>query len=180
MNRRVERSVFAHGAAVRAVAAASWRRRLRAVATWIVCWAVLWSMAPAAWAGDAATVRVSATVLGVCKIASVDDIRFGELDPSRPVDVEARGAVRLLCTRGVDYRLVVDAGQSRDATTGLRRMRGGGAFLPYTLTAEDFSGVGAGFRTPIELPLTATVHGDDYRDLPAAHYDDVIRVVLEP
>lgn len=131
-------------------------------------------------AGDAATLRVSATVLGVCKIASVDDIRFGDLDPSRPVDVEAGGAVRLLCTRGVDYRLTIDNGEGYDAAAGRRRMRGGGAFLPYALSADAFSGIGTGFRTPIELPLVATIRGDDYRDLPAEDYGDVVRVVLEP
>lgn len=131
-------------------------------------------------AGDAAIVRVSATVLGVCKIASVEDIRFGDLDPSHPVDVEARGAIRLLCTRGVDYRLSVDAGQSYDAQSGQRRMRSPHAFLPYALGGDAFSGVGTGFRTPIELPLAATIRGDDYRDLPAETYGDVIRVVLEP
>lgn len=141
----------------------------------LACFAI-----PAAQAGDAATLRVSATVLGVCKIASVDDIGFGDLDPSHPVDVEARGAIRLLCTHGVDYRLTVDNGQGYDATTGQRRMHGAGAYLPYALDVEGFSGVGAGFRVPIELPLTATIRGDDYRDLPAETYGDVIRVVLEP
>lgn len=136
--------------------------------------------APRAQAGDVATVRVSATVLGVCKIVSVDDIRFGDLDPSRPVDVEARGAVRLQCTRGVDYRLSIDPGQGFDAAAGRRRMRAGEAYLPYTLAAEAFSGIGTGFRIPIELPLAATLRGDDYRDLPADTYTDTIRVLLEP
>lgn len=132
-------------------------------------------------AGDAATVRVTANVLGVCKVVGVDDIHFGDLDPSQPINSQAQGAVRFMCTRGVDYRLSIDQGQHPDAATALRRMRGGGDhYLPYALSGDGFSGTGTGFRTPIELPLSATIRGEDYRDLPASGYEDVIRVVLEP
>lgn len=139
------------------------------------------ALATPAHAGDAATVRVTANVLGVCKVVSVENIAFGDLDPSRPIDAQARGMVRFMCTRGVDYRLAVDQGRHYDAANGQRRMRGGdGALLPYALPQDGFSGIGTGFRTPIELPLTATIRADDYRDLPASAYEDVIRVVLEP
>jgi spore coat protein U-like protein len=80
----------------------------------------------------------------------------------------------------VDYRLSIDPGQGFDAAAGRRRMRAGEAYLPYTLAAEAFSGIGTGFRIPIELPLAATLRGDDYRDLPADTYTDTIRVLLEP
>jgi spore coat protein U-like protein len=152
--------------------------RIASIAAVVLAYAL--AIAPAR-AGDAATVRVTANVLGVCKVVSVEDIGFGDLDPSRPVDAQARGVVRFMCTRGVDYRLAVDQGRHYDAALGQRRMRGAdGALLPYALAQDGFSGIGTGFRTPIELPLAATIRGDDYRDLPASAYEDVIRVVLEP
>jgi spore coat protein U-like protein len=145
----------------------------------LACWLVV--LASPVYAGDAATVRVTANVLGVCKVVGVDDIRFGDLDPSQPINSQAQGAVRFMCTRGVDYRLSIDQGQYYDAGAALRRMRGAGNhYLPYALAGDGFSGTGTGFRAPIELPLSATIRGEDYRDLPASGYEDVIRVVLEP
>jgi spore coat protein U-like protein len=153
-------------------------RRL-AAATSLFC--LLLALAAPAMAGDAATVRVTATVLGICKVVGVDDISFGDLDPSQPINSQAQGAVRFMCTRGVDYRLSIDQGMHHDPGTALRRMRGAGDhFLPYALAGDGFSGTGTGFRTPIELPLMATIRGEDYQDLPASGYEDVIRVVLEP
>lgn len=151
------------------------------VLSWVVVLFACWLAIAPALAGDAATVRVTANVLGVCKVISIEDIGFGDLDPSRAVDAEARGSVRFMCTRGVDYRLVIDQGRHYDTALGQRRMRAGdGSLLPYALEATGFSGVGTGFRVPIELPLSASIRGDDYRDLPAASYEDVIRVILEP
>lgn len=142
---------------------------------------LLLSLASMAIAGDAATVRVTASVLGVCKVAAVEDIAFGDLDPLQPINSQAQGSVRFMCTRGVDYRLSIDQGQNYEAGGGRRRMRGAGDhYLPYALAGDGFSGTGTGFRTPIELPLSATIRGEDYQDLPASRYQDVIRVVLEP
>lgn len=152
----------------------------RVVSLVAVLFACCLAIAPAH-AGDAATVRVTANVLGVCKVLSIEDIGFGDIDPSRSVDAEARGSVRFMCTRGVDYNIVIDQGRHYDAALGQRRMRAeDGSLLPYALEATDFSGVGTGFRAPIELPLAASIRGEDYRDLPAASYEDVIRVILEP
>jgi spore coat protein U-like protein len=143
-------------------------------------WGLMTLVSPA-YAGDAATVRVTANVLSVCKVVGVDDIRFGDLDPSQPINSQAQGAVRFMCTRGVNYRLSIDHGQHYDAGIAQRRMRGvGDHYLPYGLAGDGFSGTGTGFRTPIELPLSAMIRGEDYRDLPASGYEDVIRVVLEP
>jgi len=143
--------------------------------------ALLLACTNGAFAGDAVDVRVSASVLAVCKIQSVRDIQFGTLDPSQATNTFAEGAVAFMCTRGVDYRLVVDKGQNYDAGAALRRMKSGdGSFLPYQLGAESFSGTGTGFRSAINIPLSASIRGSDYIDLPAVAFSDVIRLVLEP
>jgi spore coat protein U-like protein len=132
-------------------------------------------------AGDAVDVRVTASVLAICKIQSVKDIQFGTLDPSQAVNASAEGAVAFMCTKGVDYRLIVDKGQNYDTAAARRRMKStDGSFLPYALAAESFSGTGAGFRTPINVPLSASIRGSDYIDLPAVAFTDVVRLVLEP
>lgn len=133
-------------------------------------------------AGDVANVRVSASVLGVCKVIEVQEVQFGALDPSQPIDSDARGSVSFMCTRGVEYRLVADHGENFDASSGLRRMKAAGSqdFLPYALAREQFDGIGTGFRTPVVMPIDAHVNAEDYRDLPASSYSDVIRLVIEP
>ena len=137
--------------------------------------------AQTATSGDAMDVRVTASVLGVCKIQSVRDIQFGALDPSQGVNTSAEGAVSFMCTKGVDYRLIVDKGQNYDAGAARRRMKAAdGSFLPYALGADSFSGTGTGFRAPINVPISASIRGSDYVDLPAVAFSDVIRIVLEP
>lgn len=146
--------------------------------------AVLLAMAACdgAMAADVASVRVSASVLGVCKVQQVNEIQFGALDPSQPVDSVATGSVSFMCTRGVEYRLVADHGENFDVAGGVRRMKsnGSGEYLPYALAREEFNGIGEGFRAAVTVALEARVNGSDYRDLPADAYSDVIRLVLEP
>jgi len=89
--------------------------------------------------------------------------------------------VGFMCTKGVDYRMIVDKGQNYDGGSARRRMKAAdGSFLPYALAAESFSGTGTGFRTPITIPISASIRGSDYVDLPAVAFTDVIRLVLEP
>lgn len=142
---------------------------------------LLFGLTNSANAGDAIDVRVSASVLGVCKIHSVRDIQFGSLDPSQATNTFSEGAIAFMCTRGVDYRLVVGNGENYDSSSSRRRMKAAdGSYLPYSLNTESFSGTGTGFRAPINLPLVASIQGNDYADLPALAYSDVIRLVLEP
>jgi hypothetical protein len=60
-------------------------------------------------------------------------------------------------------------------------MKGGDTdFLPYALEKDTFAGKGSGFSTPLNITLTANVAGNDYKDLPAANYADLLRVTLTP
>lgn len=129
---------------------------------------------------DSADVKVTAEVLRNCKITETQDINFGSLDPANAVDVDAKGAVSLKCTKDVDYSLSADMGQNE--ADGARRMKAGAtdAFLGYALKQDSFAGIGAGFSAPINVGLAATVAGNDYRDLPADSYADTLRFTVMP
>ncbi len=143
--------------------------------------ALIASATSMAFAADQADVRVTASVLNNCKIVSTKDINFGALDPAAAADRSANGAVSFVCTKNVDYALTTDQGANFDGASQRRQMKGGEAdFLPYALANDTFTGKGAGFSTPLNITLTANVAGNDYKDLPAADYADVLRVTLKP
>ena len=142
--------------------------------------ATTWFSPSTVQAGETVDVRVTASVLAVCKVLAAGDIEFGALDPSQATNSTASAQVSFACTRGVDYRLTADRGQNA-AATGQRRMKGrGDAYLPYALETESFSGVGRGFRDPVTVSLRASISGADYFDLPADSYADVLRLTLDP
>ena len=131
--------------------------------------------------GEAVDVRVTATVIGNCKILSTQDISFGTLDPGQAVDTKSEGMLSFACTRGIDYKFTVDNGSHYDDEASRRRMKGiSSDYLPYSLDNTSISGLGQGFSNPISFNLQASVKGSDYRDLPASSYNDTIRVLLEP
>lgn len=138
------------------------------------------SLSGASMAADQADVKVLAAVINNCKIIQTQDINFGQLDPAAATDASAQGAVILACTKKVNYSLTADQGQNANGST--RRMRGGanGDFLAYQLAADSFSGVGAGFGSPITVGLSASVAGSDYRDLSADSYADTLRFTVMP
>lgn len=143
--------------------------------------AALSAMPVSAPAGETVELRVTATVIGNCKILSVQDISFGSLDPGQALNTRAEGSLTFACTRGVDYRLTADRGENFDAAGNRRRMRASsGALLPYALESESVSGIGQGFSSPTSFVLAAAISGADYRDLPVDDYADTLRLTLEP
>jgi len=143
--------------------------------------AALAAATTSAFAADQADVRVTASVLNNCKIISTKDINFGALDPAAATDRSANGAVSFVCTKNVDYALSADQGANFDGASKRRQMKGGDKdFLPYALEKDTFAGKGSGFSTPLNITLTANVAGNDYKDLPAANYADLLRVTLTP
>lgn len=129
---------------------------------------------------DQADVKVSASVLGNCRIVETNDINFGALDPAQATDQTASGSIVFACTSQADYTMTADKGQHFDQATGKRQMNQGTQNLPYALVKDSFTGQAQGFSTPMTLGLNATVFGSDYRDLPALSYNDVLRVTLLP
>lgn len=130
--------------------------------------------------GESVEMRVTASVISNCKIQSVSDISFGQLDPGQAVNLQASGVVALSCTRGVDFALSADHGQHSDANGSRRMKSSANEYLPYTLNSDYHAGVGQGFSRPINVSFTAQINGNDYRDIAADNYSDVIRINLEP
>jgi len=123
---------------------------------------------------------VSVSVVVRCKLESNGDIALGSLDPAHPVNTFAASEVRVACTRGAVYRLSVDNGRNFNGERQTRQMTTAqGDKLPYALSVEDNAGRGNGWFQPAVIRLSASVKGDDYVDLPAGQYQDVIRVTVE-
>ena len=132
-------------------------------------------------AGESTEVRVTATVVGNCKILSTEDISFSDLDPGNATDRQSTGIVSFACTKGINYNLRADNGEHFDSAISKRRMKGvADGYLPYKLDQQELSGLGQGFSRPVEFRMAASVLGGDYRDLPADNYADTIRIILEP
>jgi spore coat protein U-like protein len=129
---------------------------------------------------EQADVKVTASVIGNCRIMNIEDINFGALDPAQASDQKAEGNVEFACTKNIDYKLSVDQGQHFNRETGKRQMNEGKENLPYSLDKDEFAGLGAGFSNPMKVSLNATVYGRDYRDLPALSYSDTLRLTLLP
>lgn len=124
--------------------------------------------------------EASAQVIPRCRIESAGDLEFGELDPGRARDGVAVTSIRVACTRGTAYRLMVDQGAAYDSARATRTMRRNtGERLPYALSAPGEYGVAAGWQRPVDLRLQATVKAIDYVNLPGGTYEDSVKVVIE-
>lgn len=128
------------------------------------------------------TMRADVDVVGVCKILNSRDINFGTLNPQEAADTFAEGGLTFACTRGMDYRLVIDKGQNFDQQSQTRRLisDAGKYYLPYMLKTDGLQGQGSGFQHPLEIQLHANIMAADYKDIPAGSYQDSLRIVFEP
>ncbi len=132
-------------------------------------------------AADTKDIKVTAAVVQNCKINTADDIGFGSLDPAIASNATATGGVVFVCTKNVDFSLTADNGSHWDGTLSKRRMKGADSnYLPYTLAQSSFTGKGMGFGVPVNVTLSASILGSDYRDLPADSYMDNLRVSINP
>ncbi|MBL8311785.1 MAG: spore coat protein U domain-containing protein [Burkholderiales bacterium] len=127
-----------------------------------------------------ATFEVTAVVVPRCRIDSSGDVSFGALDPGRATDGAAFGLVRVACTRGTTYRVLVDNGRAFDPRRGMRTMRRfSGEALPYELSTQGDRGIASGWQRPAEVRLDARIRARDYADLPGGTYEDILRISLE-
>lgn len=139
------------------------------------------SVTASVFAADTKDIKVTAAVVQNCKINTAADIGFGSLDPALASNATATGGVVFVCTKGVDFAIVADDGSHWNATLGKRRMKGTDSnYLPYTLAQSSFTGKGMGFGSPMNITLSASILGADYRDLPAESYMDNLRVSINP
>jgi spore coat protein U-like protein len=136
-----------------------------------------------AWAGDTATVAVSAAVVGTCKFNSGGSISF-TLDQTSASD--ATGSVvnpAFWCTKNTSYTVSDDDGLW-ETGVGARRMKsttlGTPEYIPYAF-GYTTTGTGAGKTTPITLTLTgATVLNANFVNVSADTYGDTVTLTVAP
>lgn len=134
-------------------------------------------MAGAAFAVDTASVAISATVAGTCKVQpGAATAVFAPLDPSVGTDQTAvitNPIVR--CTKGQNIAVSVPAGPYTIAS--------GANTIPYTVTvtAGPNTGLGLGAGGDLQIGLTEVkILGVDYVDAAQGNYSGTIVVSYNP
>lgn len=129
-------------------------------------------------------VVVRATLLPSCRIQTGKNpsIHF-QIDPSTTGRRMARNEIDFQCTRGTNFRVLVNNGAPNTTVTGLTlKPKNGPALdaLPYTLSSTLDKTTGQGFGTASNIKLTVTAALDNYTDAPAGEYDDTVTVEIRP
>lgn len=131
------------------------------------------------WAGDTATVSVSATVVGTCKFVSGGSVSF-TLDPSTGGDVN--GTVvqpKFWCTKGATYTISDDDGMYESGTTHRMKHSTLNEYIAYTFTYTT-TGTGSGPSSPITMDISSKVTGSDYLSASAGSYSDTVTLTITP
>lgn len=137
------------------------------------------ALGTALWAGDNATVSVSATVVGTCKFTSGGSVSF-TLDPSTGGDVS--GTIvqpKFWCTKGASYTISDDDGLYESGTTHRMKHTSLDEYIPYTFSYTA-TGTGSGPSNPITLDISSKVVPADYLNAPAGSYSDTVTLTITP
>jgi spore coat protein U-like protein len=137
------------------------------------------AMAGIAVAADSATVGVSATVAGNCKVLSPGSISYA-LDPA--TGGNATGTVTqptFWCTKASTYT-ITDPGGIHDSA-GSKRMKHAtlSEYIPYTFTFTA-TGTGAGRGTTLSMDIASTVAEANYINASAGSYADSVILTIAP
>ena len=137
------------------------------------------AMAGIAVAADTATIGVSATVAGNCKVLSPGSISYA-LDPA--TGGIAAGTVTqptFWCTKASAYT-ITDPGGLYDSG-GSKRMKHAilDEYIPYTFTFTA-TGTGAGRGTTLSMDIASTVAEANYINASAGNYADSVTLTFTP
>lgn len=142
----------------------------------------LFMMGAAQAATDAATMAVSATVSGTCKITTNSSpMAFGTIDPSTVTAAPtAISTFSYKCTTGKSPTALTDNLGANEVGAQMK-MAGGGNFLNYGIAYTATLGAGTGFGTG-STATTITVNGtiplNDAQNAVAAVYGDTVIFTL--
>lgn len=139
--------------------------------------------APLSALADTATLSVTATVVGTCKVTtSTGTLAFGSLDPSSATDGSGSSSdIQFWCTKGAAYTITDDNGlhevgsQHRMQSDTLATAE----YIPYNISYTA-SGTGSGPSTPITLSVSGTVLNADYINASADTYSDTVTFTITP
>lgn len=136
-----------------------------------------------AWAGPG-RVQVHVSLKHACTILDIQDLHFGELDPSNLAPVRASAMITYWCTNGSPYSIDLNEGENYDGVRGARRMKHGGGrldMLHYQIAEPTrFSGIGQGASLPETHKVRALILQADIEKMSASTYLDNITVTIEP
>ena len=132
-----------------------------------------------------APMNVTATVLEVCELGTVDDMAFGGLTPGSNLDVSVTATIEWRCSNGTSADISLDNGSNGDrsmsgpgaTTVSFELYKDGAPSQRWGVTGAEtvtLSGTGmASFSS-------TTVHGEvlhaDYVAAPQGAYSDIVTV----
>ena len=140
------------------------------------------SFAAPAFAGDTATLAVTATVSGTCKFTTgTFNMSFGTLDPAAAANQAQSTALTYKCTKGTaassftfDGAAVSPA--SVNITNGTDNIP---VSLSWTAPAATGTGFGAG-STAISMTVDGAILGTSYANVSSGVYSKNVAVVVAP
>jgi spore coat protein U-like protein len=135
-----------------------------------------------AMAADTATVSVSASVTGSCKVTTgAGTVAFGALDPTNPVNKDGIVISPVVwCTNGQTVTITDNLG-IHSSGPGVFRMVGPTAtdFIAYTFThATTLAGTGP--SGTLALNILATVPAANYASAVSGSYSDTVTLTFTP
>jgi spore coat protein U-like protein len=135
-----------------------------------------------AMAADTASVAVSASVTGACKVTTgAGTVAFGNLDPTNPTLVTGTVVPPVVwCTNGQPVTIADNLGLHSNGA-GVFRMVGptSSDFIAYTFTHATTL-AGAGPNTNLALAIAATVPAANYAGAVSGSYSDTVTLTFTP
>lgn len=138
-------------------------------------------------ATQTSNLNVTATVAGACSVTT-SAIDFGQVSTTVTSNVDAQGAVNLLCVSGTGYSVTANGGGG--GAIANRRLISGASLLQYQLYTDSarttiwgdgtsngqaISGTGTG--TTLSIPVYARISGDRSAAQPGTYNDTVVVTV---
>ncbi|HYD75651.1 spore coat protein U domain-containing protein [Ramlibacter sp.] len=154
----------------------------RTLSRWIAA-AALSSCSLLSWASDTATMTVTATVVGVCKLVSVPTLDFGTLNQATaPVVNPPAVNVTYRCTKGTPPGSFKVGTLTSGPFNGV--LSNGTDTITYTINwtppTTAGSGLGSGV-TPIDVPLIGSMPGGaNYQNVSAGTYTQSVPIEISP
>lgn len=129
---------------------------------------------------DTQDLVVSAQVVGTCRFESATDIDFGTLDQTATADQTATGDLIFWCTKNATYSLTDEANPAVADGSFRGTLAGTNDSIDYELTYTNYSGQGAGKKSPVTSVVTATILNADYVDVEVDTYSDTVTFTVNP
>jgi spore coat protein U-like protein len=132
---------------------------------------------------DTATLDVTATVVGTCRVTvGTGTLVFGDLDVSSAADATANSNdIQFWCTRGASYSITDDNGLHETGTQ--HRLQSDtlatAEYINYSISYTA-TGTGNGPQNPITLGVGGTILNADYVNAAADTYSDTVTFTITP